>query len=107
MHRPGDPRAGPRDATPPAALLFPYGIGVLLRTGNQRPDRTHSGRAMARLLPPQRRRRAGYAYATTAIAKWRAARVFAPAAAGCPVWGPAFGDRCRSYVKRLMVFAVI
>jgi hypothetical protein len=35
-----------------------------LAPGNQRPDRTHSGRALARSLPPQRRRHAGYALAT-------------------------------------------
>jgi len=64
LHRPGDPRAGPRDAdvTDRATASVEHRSGA--SRGNQRPDRTHSGRGLARSLPPQRRRRAGYAYAT-------------------------------------------
>jgi hypothetical protein len=55
----------PVRATPtsPAALLLPSGIGLLLRA-NQPPDDTDSAVPLARSLPPQRRRRAGYAFAT-------------------------------------------
>jgi hypothetical protein len=56
------------DRRPPSTLLVWTGIGLLLRAGNQRPDRTHSGRVLARSLPPQRRRRAAYAYATASVA---------------------------------------
>jgi hypothetical protein len=53
--------------TLPAALLLPSGIGLLLRAGNQGPDRTRSSRALARSVLPRRRRRGGYAYATLPI----------------------------------------
>ena len=65
LHRPGDPRAGPGDADVTGrATALRRASDCCFARGNQRPDRTHSRRALARSLPPQRRRRAGYAYAT-------------------------------------------
>ena len=59
----------PVRATPtsPPRYCFRRASDCCFARGNQRPDRTHSGRALPRSLPPQRRRRAGYAYATGSI----------------------------------------
>ena len=60
----------PVRATPtsPVALLLPQGIGLLLRAEKPAAGPHRLGRAPARPLPSQRRRRAGYAVATKAFA---------------------------------------
>jgi len=74
LHRPGDPRAGASDADVTGRATASGESECSSARGNQRPDRTNPGRALARSLPSQRRRRARYAFATRAVTTPAAAK---------------------------------
>ena len=66
LHRPCNPRARPRDADVTGRATASVRHRTAASHGNPTAGPRRLGRALARSLPPQPRRRAGYAYATNA-----------------------------------------
>jgi len=64
LHRSGDPRTGPRDAEGPRRAIASLGHRTAAQRGEAAAGPHQLGHAPARLVPPQLRHRAGYAYAT-------------------------------------------
>jgi hypothetical protein len=73
LHRPGHPRAGPRDADVAGRATASLGHLTAASRRERAARRTHLGRVLARSLPSQPRCRAGYAYATHSAGSPRAA----------------------------------